>query len=212
VLGIVPLALWTLTHDPVIIAVFGVLIGAVTNWLALKMIFLPREPRRFGKVLTWQGVFQKRRAQVAVDYGTLIATEMLTVDNIVEAVLIGPRSDRLFEIIQREVRRTIDEQAGLAKPFVVAGVGARQFRELKVAVAHKAIERVPAISRHAEEYVVGALDVRNTIVERMNRLDRLQFEQLVRPAFRQDEWKLIAVGGLIGGVVGALQATLMLGS
>jgi hypothetical protein len=44
----------------------------------------------------------------------------------------------------------------------------------------------------------------------MRRLNALEFEQLLHPAFRQDEWKLIAVGAVIGGLVGELQALLLL--
>lgn len=207
-LGLVQLVIWTLTHEPLVMPVFGFFIGWVTDWLALKMIFLPREPRSY-LGFTWQGVFQKRRDQVAADYGDMIAKEIITIPNIVEAVLSGPKSDRLFQIIQREVQRTIDEQAGLIKPFVVAAVGSVKFQELKAVVAQRTVERVPQTVVYAEDYATGALDVRNTIVERMRRLNRLEFENLLRPAFRQDEWKLIAVGAVIGGLVGELQVLLM---
>ncbi|MPY79475.1 MAG: DUF445 domain-containing protein [Actinophytocola sp.] len=209
-LGMVQLAVWTLTHEPLVMPIFGFLIGWLTDWLALKMIFLPREPRKFFGVFTWQGVFQKRRDEVAADYGDMIAAEVITVPHIVEAVLTGPKSDRLFQLIQREVQRTVDSQAGIIKPFVVAAVGTNRFQEMKATVARKAMERVPDTVHHAEDYAVGALDVRNTIVERMRRLNRFDFEQLLRPAFRQDEWKLIAVGAIIGGLVGELQVLLML--
>lgn len=208
-LGLVQLVIWTFTHEPLVMPIFGFFIGWITDWLALKMIFLPREPRKYLGV-KWQGVFQKRRDQVAADYGDMIANEIITIPNIVEAVLTGPRSDRLFLIIQREVQRTIDAQAGLIKPFVVAAVGSGRFQELKSVVAAKALDRVPQTVVHAEDYATGALDVRNTVVERMRRLNRLEFENLLRPAFRQDEWKLIAVGAVIGGLVGELQVLLML--
>ena len=68
----------------------------------------------------------------------------------------------------------------------------------------------PETIRHAENYAVNALDVRNTIVDRMRKLTPLEFEGLLRPAFRQDEWKLIAVGALIGGLVGELQVLALL--
>lgn len=37
-----------------------------------------------------------------------------------------------------------------------------------------------------------------------------QFEGVLRPVFQQDEWKLIAVGAVIGFLVGELQVFLML--
>ncbi|GAB3392945.1 DUF445 family protein [Amycolatopsis echigonensis] len=211
ILGCVQLLVWSLTRSPIVLPLFGLGIGWLTDWLALKMIFLPREPKRFFGFYTWQGVFQKRRDEVAADYGDMIAREIITVPNLLEAVLRGPKSDRLFSLISREVQKTIDAQASVVKPFVAIAVGTKRFQEMKQVAAAKAAERVPDTIRHAETYAINALDVRNTIVDRMRRLSPLEFEQLLRPAFRQDEWKLIAVGAVIGGIVGELQALLLLG-
>ncbi|GAA0612016.1 DUF445 family protein [Kutzneria viridogrisea] len=210
-LGLVQLGVWALTHQPLIMPLFGLLVGWFTDWLALKMIFFPREPKRYLGLVTWQGLFQKRREQVAADYGDLIAREVITVPNVVEEVLRGPKSDRLFTLIQNEVQRSVDAQTGLVKPFVVAAVGSRRYQEMKVAAAAKAIEHIPAAARSAEHYAEDALDVRNTIVERMTRLSPTEFEGILRPAFRQDEWKLITVGAVIGFLVGELQVLLLLG-
>jgi uncharacterized membrane protein YheB (UPF0754 family) len=210
-LGCVQLVVWALTKSPIVLPLFGLGIGWLTDWLALKMIFLPREPRRFFGLYTWQGVFQKRRDQVAADYGDMIAREIITIPNLLEAVLRGPKSDRLFAMITREVQKTIDAQASVVKPFVAIAVGTKKFQEMKQTAAAKAAERVPETIRYAENYAINALDVRNTIVDRMRKLSALEFEQLLRPAFRQDEWKLIAVGAVIGGLVGELQVLALLG-
>nr|WP_221472095.1 DUF445 family protein [Amycolatopsis umgeniensis] len=209
-LGCVQLLVWALTKSPIVLPLFGVAIGWFTDWIALKMIFLPREPKRFFGFYTWQGVFQKRKDQVAEDYGDMIAREIITIPNLLEAVLSGPKSDKLFTMITREVQRTIDTQASVVKPFVAMAVGSRKFQEMKQTAAAKAAARIPETIRHAESYAVNALDVRNTIVDRMRQLNPLEFEQLLRPAFRQDEWKLIAVGAVIGGLVGELQVLLLL--
>ncbi|MFC9255087.1 DUF445 domain-containing protein [Amycolatopsis thailandensis] len=209
-LGCVQLLVWALTKSPIVLPLFGIGIGWFTDWIALKMIFLPREPKRFFGFYTWQGVFQKRKDQVAADYGDMIAREIITIPNLLEAVLSGPKSDKLFTMITREVQRTIDAQASVVKPFVALAVGSRKFQEMKQTAAAKAAARIPETIRHAESYAVNALDVRNTIVDRMRRLNPLEFEQLLRPAFRQDEWKLIAVGAVIGGLVGELQVLLLL--
>ncbi|WET79067.1 DUF445 family protein [Amycolatopsis sp. QT-25] len=209
-LGCVQLLVWALTKSPIVLPLFGIAIGWFTDWIALKMIFLPRAPKRFFGLYTWQGVFQKRKDQVAADYGDMIAREIITIPNLLEAVLSGPKSDKLFTMITREVQRTVDAQASVVKPFVAMAVGSRRFQEMKQTAAAKAAARIPETIRHAESYAVDALDVRNTIVDRMRRLNPLEFEQLLRPAFRQDEWKLIAVGAVIGGLVGELQVLLLL--
>ncbi|WP_328447866.1 MULTISPECIES: DUF445 family protein [unclassified Amycolatopsis] len=209
VIGLVQFVAWALTKEPLIMPIFGFVTGFVTDWLALKMIFYPREPRGFG-FFRWQGMFQKRRQEVAADYGALIADEVLTVRNVMEAVLTGPRADRLFALITREVQRTIDAQASIAKPLVALTMGGKQYQEMKRAAAEKAIAYLPETVKHVESYATGALDVRNTIVEKMRQLTPIEFEGILRPAFKQDEWKLIAVGAVIGGLVGELQVLLLL--
>jgi uncharacterized membrane protein YheB (UPF0754 family) len=89
-------------------------------------------------------------------------------------------------------------------------MGGKQYQEMKRAAAAKAIEYLPETVKHVESYATGALDVRNTIVEKMRQLTPLEFEGILRPAFKQDEWKLIAVGAVIGGLVGELQVLLLL--
>lgn len=210
VIGLVQVVAWALTHNPWIMPIFGGLTGWLTDWLALKMIFLPREPRRFLGMVTWQGMFQRRKREVARDYGDLIAREILTVPKVMEAVLSGPKSDRLYSMIQREIQRAIDAQAGLAKPLVVATVGSRRYQEMKRAAARRALELLPDTARHVEEYATEALDVRNTIIRQMQQMTPLQYEGLLRPAFKQDEWKLIAVGAMIGFLVGELQVLTVL--
>ncbi|RLK59806.1 DUF445 family protein [Actinokineospora cianjurensis] len=210
-LGVVQTIVWALTREPLVLPVFGAAIGWFTDWLAIKLVFFPRERTRFLGVFWVQGVFQRRRAEVARQYGELIAREVMTVPNIVEGVLRGPRSDRLLEMIRQLVRKSVDDQASIAKPLVAVAVGTRRFQEMKHAAADKAMTYLDSTALQAEPYATKALDIGNTIAAKMNQLTRVEYEGLLRPAFRQDEWKLIAVGAVIGALVGHLQALLMLG-
>ena len=51
---------------------------------------------------------------------------------------------------------------------------------------------------------------RNTLSTKMQQLNEHEFERLLRPAFEQDEWILIAVGAVLGFLVGELQVFIML--
>jgi uncharacterized membrane protein YheB (UPF0754 family) len=61
----------------------------------------------------------------------------------------------------------------------------------------------------AQDYAVGAIDLENTIVEKMNQLTNEEYESILRPIFKDDEPLMIAVGGILGGVVGELQVLLI---
>jgi uncharacterized membrane protein YheB (UPF0754 family) len=210
-LGLVQTVVWVLTHEPLVLPVFGAAIGLFTDWLAIKLVFFPRERRRILGLIPFQGIFQRRRDQVAKQYGELVAREVMTVPNIVDGILRGPKSDRMIMMVQRAVQRSIDEQASVAKPFVSVAIGPRRFQEMKHAAADRAVRYLWPTALHAKGYATSAMDVADTIAERMRRLSRVEYEGLLRPAFRQDEWKLIAVGAVIGALVGELQVLLLLG-
>jgi len=210
IIGILQAIVWALTHEPLIMPAFGALVGLSTDWIALKMIFYPREPRRILGV-RWQGMFQKRRKQVAADYGRLIAEEVLTVPKLLDAMITGPKADRLINLVQRHIARVVDRQVGLAKPLVVLTVGSERYRALKADAAQRAIAEVSYTMQPAMEYATDALAVEKTIVDAMLALTPIEFEKVLRPAFQQDEWKLILVGGILGAIVGELQVHLLIG-
>lgn len=209
-IGIVQAVTWALTHSPWVMPLFGGLTGWLTDWLALKMIFRPKEPTRYFGVFTWQGLFLKRRREVAAEYGRLIADEIITPQAVLEEVLSGPLSDRLFTLVQKHVQKSVDEQAGMAKPLVAFAIGGARYVEMKKVVAQKMMLRLPETMKHVEDYAEGAMDVRNTLVTKMQELTSDEFENLLRPAFQQDEWILIAVGAVLGFMVGEMQVQIML--
>ncbi len=207
-IGLLQMVLWLLFHQPLIMPAFGLLVGWFTDWLALKMIFNPKEPIRVLGV-EWQGLFLKRRKEVAADYGALIADEIITPRKVIEAVLKGPLSDRVFAMVRRQVQASLDRNTGLAKPLVVMTVGSTRYQEMKRAITAKVMARMPETMTYVEDYARESMDVRNLLIEKMQALDELQFEALIRPAFEQDEWILITVGALLGFIMGEVQALVL---
>jgi len=210
IIGIVQAVTWALTHNIWVMPLFGLFTGWFTDWLALKMVFNPKRPTKycFG-LFEWQGLFLKRRLEVSAEYGRLIAAEIVTPRNILDAVLKGPLSDRLFEMVQRQVQKMVDEQAGIARPFVVFTVGSAKYVDMKKVVAQEMMKRLPETMRHVEDYAGKAMDLENLLASKMKDLTVEEYEALLRPAFQQDEWILIAVGAALGFLVGEMQVLVM---
>ena len=41
-LGLIQTVVWVLTHEPLVLPLFGAAIGLLTDWLAIKLVFFPR--------------------------------------------------------------------------------------------------------------------------------------------------------------------------
>jgi uncharacterized membrane protein YheB (UPF0754 family) len=209
VIGLVQAVAWALFKEPMIMPLFGLVTGWVTDWAALKLVFAPKFPRRYLGVFTWQGLFYKHRDEFTDLYADLVAEQVITPRNLIEGVLRGPMSDRLFALVERTLSEELDRQVGSARPLVVLAVGGTGYQQVKDLVAGMVLERLPEHAQRLERYAGDALDIRATVVDRMRQMSQDEFEQLLRPAFQQDEWKLIAAGAVLGFLVGELQVLLV---
>jgi uncharacterized membrane protein YheB (UPF0754 family) len=208
-IGVIQMVVWVLFKQPLIMPLFGLFTGWFTDWLALKMIFVPRQPKRYLGIFEWQGLFLKRRAEVSESYGSLIAQEIITPHNVIEAVLRGPLSDRVLGLIQRQIDAELSQQTYGVKPLVVFAVGSRRYQDMKLSISRNIMARLPETMRYIEHYATDAMDIRNVLVEKMKELEPEEFEGLLRPAFQQDEWILIATGAILGFCIGEAQSLLL---
>ncbi|MFE3229393.1 DUF445 domain-containing protein [Nocardia sp. NPDC059228] len=209
-LGIVQAVTWALTHSTWIMPLFGGFTGLFTDWLALQMIFRPRRPRRFLGIIKWQGLFHKRRAEVTRDYSLLIADEILTPANLLEGLLTGPKSDRFLWMIDHEIQRAIDSSAGIARPVVTFAIGSDQYTAVKHDVATRVIATMRDRADEFGDLAANAMNMPDLLRGKMQLMTDDEFEGLLRPAFKQDEWKLVVVGALLGFLIGELQVHLLL--
>src|SRR5690349_18705998 len=117
-----------------VLPIGGVIIGYVTNWVALWMIFEPVEPRKIGP-LKLHGLFIRRQPEVSEVYGEIIAEDIVTLGNIGDELLHGPRADRTRQMIEDAMRPAIDRAAGPARLAVQAALGPREYETIRESVA-----------------------------------------------------------------------------
>ncbi|WP_084191642.1 DUF445 domain-containing protein [Algiphilus aromaticivorans] len=208
--GVLQMGVWVFYQAWWLLPAFGLAVGYATNWIALQMIFNPKEIVRVGP-FNIQGLFMKRQPEVARDFGKLVAAKVLTPANIIEGILKGPYSDKVFTTIARHAQRTIDEQTSIVKPFVTFTVGTQAYRDMKAMAVERIILQLPEALHHVEAYADEALDLESTLSTRLAGLPPHDFESMLRPAFEQDEWILIAVGALLGMLVGVFQLVVLFG-
>ncbi|WP_291720946.1 hypothetical protein [Bernardetia sp.] len=190
----------------------GLVVGYLTNVLALKLIFEPLEPINILGVYKFQGLFLKRQKEVAREYAKVITEKILPTEVMTEYLVRGPASDKLALIISREVNNLVDEvvedMAGASRPIFTLLAGKRMDIAKNIIMFHF-MRELPIVVKQTEEYANEALDLENTLAERMGNLSFKEFEGFLRPVFQEDEWILILVGAVLGMLAGVLQFVVM---
>mmetsp|Transcript_15232 Transcript_15232/g.30763 ORF Transcript_15232/g.30763 Transcript_15232/m.30763 type:complete len:408 (+) Transcript_15232:465-1688(+) len=202
--GCVQMLIWFFYTGAWILPVAGFLVGWCTNWLALKVIFRPLYPVRVG-CWTIQGLFLIRQMEVSETFARVNCVEILHAEAVWESILTGPLRKNFFAMLRAHSIVFTERLIGGLKPVAVASMGGQRFAEMKEDIATKICEKLPTIIDQSYEYMTEALDMENTIREKMKALTPEEFEGVLHPAFEEDEITLIAVGAILGLIVGVLQ-------
>ena len=184
-----------------VLPIGGVMIGWLTNWLALWMIFEPTEPRKIGP-LKLHGLFLRRQPEVAEVYGEIIADDIVTLNNIGNELLSGRRADRTRQMIEDAMRPAIDRSVGAAKTAVRVVVGGDRYDAIREGLATEAVEYTMTPLSDPEFNRQQSAAVRKLITERMRELPYPDFAELLRSGMREDEWLLLLHGAVLGFVGG----------
>jgi len=208
--GIIQAVAWIFYQEGWILPAAGVLVGAGTNWIALNMIFSPKHPTKVGP-FTFHGLFMKRQQEVATDFGLIISREILNPKAVMTNLLQGPASDKMLYLVQKNVQRNLDEFVGYGKPLVTIALGSRRFQEIKNHAVARVMAHLPEAMGLSYDYIEKAMDVDNMLRTKMGELTPEEFEDILRPAFKEDEKLLVALGAVLGFLVGWAQLVFTLG-
>jgi len=189
---------------PVIAAV----VGWFTNYLAVKMLFHPRNKIR---ILFWdiQGIFPKKHHVLAQKIGKLVAEDLLSVRDI-QDLLTHPEN---VSQINRDIEEKIDDYLTHTfpekYPMLSFFVGAKSKDKIRLALMEEMETMGPELMNKTIASLESKLDIENFIKDRVSMFSTVRMEKLIQgilsSEFRFIEW----VGAMVGFLVGLIQLVLI---
>jgi uncharacterized membrane protein YheB (UPF0754 family) len=153
---------------------------------------------KFGP-FTVQGLFIKRQKEVSRYFGKVFANDLITAEVVMGEMLKTEHAlDRIRDVIQREVNRALEDTQGVFKPLTVLSLGRTEYAKIGKIISERAFGEFQNPDKRSYRYLDEAFDIEETVAERVGALPPEEFFELLHPVIAEDEWKLIAVGGLLG--------------
>ena len=87
-----------------LLPIAGLIIGWLTNYLAIKMLFHPKKPLKFG-FITLQGVFPKRQKALGEKLGEVVSKELVSTDDILDKVTDQAKGDDMKKVLEEKVEK-----------------------------------------------------------------------------------------------------------
>jgi hypothetical protein len=198
--------------DYYILPASGLIIGYLTNYLALKLTFKPTWPHILccGYVNV-QGVFLKRQREAADELSSLICSKVIDFRAMLAYALQTTDSgfDDVLEIYEKHIHTAVDKSIGVCRHVLPLFTGKDALGGIKADVVEASLDVIPMYSQEIEQYFDRTMDIRSTLSWRLSRLTPPEFEDIIHPIFQEDEWILLLVGAVLGVIIGAFQAFLL---
>ena len=203
--GIIQMGVWLVVPWHWTLVFWAAMWGFLTNWLAILMVFHPIEPKKIMGI-TFHGAFMRRQEEVSEVFAHVSTRELFTIKQIMTEMMFGPKADKTRKVVKRHVSKMLDSP--LVRTTIQMTMGWEEYAKLKDTIIDKSIEATMVPISDPDLNESRAAKVNELFLDRMKKLTPQEFQNLLRPAFQEDEWILIVLGGVTGALAGWVQLVL----
>lgn len=191
---------WILFLLPFIAA----LIGWMTNYIAVKMLFHPKEPRNFFGT-TFHGVFPKRQHALAEKLGQLVADELFSISDVSAKIKEFATSDEAMNEVGKRIEMTIRNKLVQAFPMLAMFLSDEMVEKVTGLFKNELKDFLSATSQGMGEKLEENLNVQEMVKERVNAFSSEKLEELLNQLMKKEFKFIELVGAILGFFIGCIQ-------
>lgn len=191
---------WILFLLPFIAA----LIGWMTNYIAVKMLFHPKEPKKFIGI-TFQGVFPKRQHALAEKLGQLVADELFSISDVSAKIKEFATSDEAMNEVGKRIEMTIRNKLVQAFPMLAMFLSDEMVEKVTGLFKNELKDFLSATSQGMGEKLEENLNVKEMVKERVNAFSSEKLEELLNQLMKKEFKFIELVGAILGFFIGCIQ-------
>ena len=196
---------WLLFLLPLIAA----LIGWMTNYIAVKMLFHPKEPKKIVGI-TFHGVFPKRQNILAEKLGQLVADELFSVSDVSAKIKEFAISDEAMNEVGKRIEMTIRNKLVQAFPMLAMFLTDEMVEKVTGLFKNELKDFLSATSQGMGEKLEENLNVEAMVKERVNAFSSEKLEKLLNQLMKKEFKFIELVGAILGFLIGCLQLVISL--
>ncbi len=223
--GIFQMIVWFVVPWHWTVPFWAAIWGILTNWIAIWMVFNPLYPhpvkypqffaRTTNRKFPWikpviprigtyniQGAFMKRQDEVSDVFASVVTEDLITLKSIMTEMMYGGRKDKTRRIIKRHINEIMETP--LVRTSLQLSLGPKEYAKLKTDLIDRSIEITMVPVCDPAFNASRAQKIYQMFRDRIRELTPKEFQNLLRPAFQEDEWILILLGGVTGFVAGLI--------
>ena len=181
----------------------------LTIWMALKLLFHPRRPK---KILgfTLHGVFPKRQRQIAESLGRIVGQELLSFEDIEQAITNPDNVRRILPLAEEHIDNFLRNKLKESMPMIAMFIGDKTINQLKAVFMKELEDLFPVIMKNYVTHLKNDLDLEKIVVDKIANFSSDRLETMLNQILTKEFRFVEVIGAALGFFIGLLQILLTL--
>ncbi len=195
---------WTWCLLPVIAAV----VGWGTNYIAVRMLFHPREEIRI-LGLRIQGVFPKRQQALAEKLGQLVARELFSMEDVRRHLQGDEFVAHVTKVIEGKVDEFLKNNLMEAIPMAAMFLGSDMVEKIKYSLVNCLAKAVPELGEMFISHLEKNMNVEKLVRDKVSAFSSDKLEEILLGIMRREFRFIEGVGAILGFLIGLVQVGML---
>lgn len=188
----------------IVFPLIGGVIGWITNFVAIKMLFYPRKPINLG-LFKIQGVFPKRQKLFAERIANVVGEELLHIDEIKNAIKKEENLAEVYTLIDEKIENFLKTKLGQAMPFLAMFINDKTIATIKGVLVEEVQNMLPeAIDKFADN-IENHFDIKEVVFEKVSHFPVEKLEGVLMGILQKELKFIEIVGAILGAIIGVVQ-------
>lgn len=187
-----------------LIPVISAFIGWVTNLVAIKMLFHPRNPINI-LGFTVQGIFPKRQKQFAEKLGKMVSEELLSFAEIEAQLTASENLSKLTPLIEEHLDHFLRNKLSSEMPVISAFIGEKTIVKLKAVFLEELNTLFPTLMKQYARHLEEDLDLEKIVVDKVSNFSSDKLEAVLFQIMSKEFRFVEIIGAILGFLIGLLQ-------
>lgn len=196
---------WLLIFIPIISA----FIGWFTNWIAIKMLFHPREPKKILGIV-FQGIFPKRQKVFAEKLGKMVGAELLSFGDIERKITSPENLQKIMPVVETHIDHFLRTKLSQTMPVIAMFIGEKTIVQLKEVLMTELQTLFPTLMQNYMGQLKNELDLERIVTEKVSAFSSEKLESILQQIMSKEFFFVEIIGGVLGFMIGLFQVLLTL--
>ncbi|WP_018613544.1 DUF445 domain-containing protein [Segetibacter koreensis] len=188
----------------IIIPVISAFIGWFTNWIAIKMLFHPREPKKILGI-TFHGIFPKRQQQFAMKLGKLVSNELLSFSEIEEKISNPANVEKILPVLEKHIDIFLKEKLATEIPMIGMLIGEKTISQVKAVFMKELQELFPVLMKQYMTTLEHELNLEKIVIEKVGKFSSDKLEDILNQIMSSEFRFVEIIGAVLGFIIGLIQ-------